>query len=100
MKQGKTPASEQDSAETLALQALSWLITQPEEFSAFQAASGANPADMASLAQSPAFLGAVLDFVLEADARVMAFCDAHGKRYDAPMQAKAVLAGPAAMNWT
>ncbi len=100
MKQGKTPVNEQDSAETLALKALTWLIAQPEEFSAFQMASGANPSDLASLAQAPSFLGAVLDFVLESDARVMAFCEAHAIGYDAPMRARAVLAGPAGMNWT
>lgn len=100
MKQGKAPVNERDYAETIALRALTWLVAQPEEFSAFQAASGATPSDLASLAQSPTFLGAVLDFVLEADARVMAFCDAHGMVYDAPMRARAVLAGPAGMNWT
>ena len=38
----------QETAETVALQALSWLLGQPEELGGFLAASGASPAATAS----------------------------------------------------
>lgn len=92
--------TQQESAETLGLQALTWLIGQPEDLGAFMAASGASGADLAGLAGDPAFLGAVLDFLLEADARVMAFCDAAGLPYTAPMQARLALPGGREWHWT
>jgi hypothetical protein len=50
-------------------------------------------------AQDPAFLTSVLDFLMTDDAWVMAFCDATGHRYEAPMAARTALCGPV-MNWT
>lgn len=90
----------QESAETLALQALTWLATQPEELGAFLNASGASISDLAALAGNPGFLGALLDFMLESDARVMAFCDAEGLPYTAPMHARSALPGGQNVNWT
>ena len=63
-------------------------------------ASGANPSDLASLAQAPSFLGAVLDFLLQADRWVVAFCDAHGHPYTAPQAARMALPGGAETFWT
>ena len=47
-----------------------------------------------------AFLGAVLDFLLEADRRVIAFCDSAALPYTAPMQARAALPGGREWHWT
>lgn len=92
--------NQQDSAETLAIGALTWLLGQPEDLGAFLAASGAGGAELAQAAGDPAFLGAVLDFLLEADARVVAFCDSAGLPYTAPMQARAALPGGREWHWT
>lgn len=62
----------QESAEITALQALGWLVSQPEELNGFLNASGAAPADLASSAREPLFLAALLDYLLEADERVLA----------------------------
>jgi hypothetical protein len=99
-KPGEMPMSQQESAETLAIQALTWLVNQPEDLGAFLAASGASGAELASLAAEPAFLGAVLDFLLEADTRIVAFCDAANLPYSAPMQARAALPGGREWHWT
>ncbi len=90
----------QESAETLALQALTWLSSQPEEFGAFLNASGASISDLPALAASSGFLGAVLDFMLESDKRVIAFCDAGSLPYTAPMHARVALPGGQNVNWT
>lgn len=92
--------NQHESAEALALNALAWLLGQDEQVSAFLNASGAAPSQMAQLARDPAFLGAVLDFLLEADDRVIGFCDGAGLPYAAVMQARMHLPGGAVPNWT
>lgn len=90
----------QDDAETLALTALAWLAGDAELLPAFLAATGADLDALRRLATDPAFLGAVLDFILEADARVIAFCDARNVGYERPMQARAALPGGGHVHWT
>lgn len=90
----------QESAETLALQALSWILNHQELTDAFLNASGAAQSDLAVLAREPVFLGAVLDFLTEDDARVMAFCDQAGLPYTAPLQARHALPGAQHTHWT
>jgi len=90
----------QESAETLALQALTWLAGQEDLIGAFLNATGSSAADLAGGAARPEFLGSVLDFLVMEDAWVIAFCDAHGVRYEAPMQARAALPGGETVHWT
>lgn len=89
----------QETAETLALQAVSWLIGQSELIPRFFEATGATVDDLAGLVRDPVFLGAVLDFLLTEDALVMAFCDASGLAYDRPMRARAQLPGGPGPHW-
>ncbi|MDN5787376.1 DUF3572 domain-containing protein [Pseudorhodobacter sp.] len=90
----------QDSAETVALQALGWLAANEDLLPVFLGASGASVSDLTKGAAQPAFLASVLDFILMDDAWVIGFCDAAGLRYEAPMQARAVLPGGEQINWT
>ena len=90
----------QESAETLALQVLSWLLGRPDLIGVFLNACGAGQGDLADLAENPVFLGAVLDFLTEDDARVMAFCDQAGLPYTQPMQARLALPGAQHQHWT
>lgn len=92
--------SEQEQAETVAIQALSWMAGNDEVLGQFMGASGASIEDLRTGAGDPAFLGALLDFLMLEDAWVMAFCDAAGLPYDAPMRARAALPGGAQMHWT
>jgi len=90
----------QTSAETLALQAMGWIMTDAERAQAFMAATGASPADLATQAQEPAFLGAVLDFLLTEDSLITGFCDTQNLPYTAPMQARQHLPGFSNIHWT
>ena len=90
----------QEAAESLALQALMYLLEQPELTGGFLAASGASHGDLAKLATEPVFLGAVLDYLTEDDNRVMAFCDQAGLAYTEPMQARLALPGAQHTHWT
>lgn len=90
----------QEAAETLALQALAWLAAQDDLLANFLAMTGASLSDLARDARDPAFLGAVLDFLLMDDAWVIAFCDGNGLPRMAPAEARAQLPGGAQMHWT
>ena len=91
---------QQDSAQTIALQALSWIAEQDEVFLSFLNASGASAADLGAQAADATFQGAILDFLLSDDAWVVAFCDALGLRYADPMAARMALPGGVQTNWT
>ncbi len=90
----------QETAETLALRALAWIAAADDHLARFLEASGAAPSDLAAGASDPRFLGAVLDFLLTDDSLVVAFCDASGYPYPAPMQARAALPGGEVPHWT
>ena len=89
-----------DRAETLALQALAWIVGNDDLLPSFLGATGASEGDLRAQAADPAFLAAVLDFLTMDDAWVVAFCDAHRLAYDLPMQARAALPGGQQMHWT
>lgn len=89
-----------DAAETLALQALAWLVAQDEMLPVFLGASGASEQDVRARASDPEFLGSVLDFLMMDDAWVVAFCDAKSVPYEHPMLARAALPGGAQVHWT
>jgi hypothetical protein len=90
----------QDAAETLALQALGWLLAQPEELGGFLSASGAAPGDLALLARDPVFLAALVDYLLETDDRVLACTKDLGLPATALGEARQGLPGGRDPHWT
>ena len=89
-----------ERSETVGLQALAWLAAQDDVFPVVLNASGASLAEMRARANDPAFLGAVLDFLMNEDAWVIAFCRAENLTFDIPMRARAGLPGGEAVHWT
>ncbi|MGJ8544822.1 MAG: DUF3572 domain-containing protein [Sulfitobacter sp.] len=90
----------QNSAETLALDVLGWLVGNEDLLPVFLGSSGASEEDMRNGAADPVFLGAVLEFLCMDDAWVMAYCDQAKLRYEAIMQARAALPGGEQTHWT
>lgn len=90
----------QESAEVVGLKALGWMAGNEDLLPVFLGATGANEADVRAGASDPAFLGALLDFIMMDDAWVQGFCDAAGLTYDQPMQARMALPGGGEMHWT
>ena len=68
-----TPLSP-DSAEVLALEALSWLVGHDELLPIFLGSSGAGEDDIRARAKDPEFLASVLDFLLMDDGWITEFC--------------------------
>lgn len=91
---------ERDSAETLGLQALAWLVGQEELIGVFLGASGASESDLRERAGDAEFLGSVLDFILMDDEWVVRFCDSQQIPYDRVMMARAALPGGEQVHWT
>ncbi|SFE45517.1 Protein of unknown function [Sulfitobacter brevis] len=92
--------STQESAETLALQALGWLAGNDDLLPVFLNATGASEDDLRARIGDPVFLGAVLDFLMMDDAWLMAFCDDIKVPYDRIMVARTALPGGEQVNWT
>ncbi len=90
----------QETAETMALRALSWLAGNEELLPVFLGSTGASLGDLATGARDPAFLGAVLDFILMDDVWVVACCETIAVPFDSLIQARAALPGGAEMHWT
>lgn len=91
---------QQEAAETLALQAVVWLVGEENLLPTFLGSSGLSETDLRTQLGDPDLLASVLDFILMDDAWVMQFCDAQGLAYDRLMQARAALPGGALVHWT
>lgn len=94
------PQVQQDSAQVIALQALAWILSDDNRLAALMSQSGIGPADLRGKADDPEVLAAVLDHLLGDDHAVMAFCDAHGLPFTAPLAARSVLPGGETLHWT
>jgi Protein of unknown function (DUF3572) len=85
-------SNRQESAQTLALQALGWLAADDDRFGAFLAAGGMDA--------DPMLHAAVMDFMLSDEAMLLQFCEDCGVKPEAPMQARMALPGGDAPFWT
>jgi len=90
---------QQNQAETLAIQALSWLATDPDILGQFLNATGAAPGDLRARAKEPEFLGFVLDFILRDDETILGFCGMVNAAPESVQRARATLGG-GLPNWT
>lgn len=93
-------AMSQESAEVVGLQALGWMAGNEDLLPVFLGATGASEADVRAGATEPAFLGALLDFIMMDDQWVKAFCDSAGLAYEQPMYARMLLPGGDQVHWT
>ena len=89
-----------ENAQTIALQALGWLVGNDELCPVFLGATGGSVDDLRNQASAPAFQAAVLDFLTMDDTWVIEFCDLHDMKYDQPLLARFVLPGAEAVHWT
>lgn len=88
-----------DRAQVVALGALEWLVGA-DLLDAFQSSTGSDLAHIRAAASDPAFLGAVLDFVLQRDDWVTAAAASQDIAPEALAQARAALPGGDQHHWT
>ncbi|WP_407864951.1 DUF3572 domain-containing protein [Phyllobacterium phragmitis] len=67
-----------DRAQTLAVQALSFLAQDAELLPRFLSLTGIQPGDIRTAAREPGFLAGVLQFYLAHEPTLMHFCEATG----------------------
>lgn len=89
-----------ETAQIIALQALTWLVGNEELCPVFLGATGGAVDDLRDRAGEAEFQAAVLDFITMDDSWVMEFCDSIDLAYDQPMRARQSLPGAELMNWT
>ncbi|WP_142850043.1 DUF3572 domain-containing protein [Telmatospirillum sp. J64-1] len=90
------PRSEQ--AEAIALHALAYILSDEDLLTRFLALTGCDGDSLRRNASDPAFLGAVLDFVLEDDRHVVAVAQAAEINPEMVIVARSALPG-AANSW-
>lgn len=64
-----------DAAETLAIQALSFIASDPDRLGGFLAATGMGPQDLRAAAHEPLFLAGVLDHITGDETLLLAFAN-------------------------
>ena len=89
-----------DQAETIALNALQWILGNDELRPVFMGSSGADENALHDMVKASENFLAVLDFLVMDDAWVIQFCDEFGLDYMTPMQARQALPGGGETNWT
>ena len=77
-----------DEAETIALQGLAYLASEPDLLNRFMALTGLTPSNIQENTVDPAFLAGVLDFLLGHEPDLLAFCADAGLPPDAPARAR------------
>lgn len=86
-------------AEILALQALSWVMSQQDVAAACLDACGATPDSLRSRAGDPDFLAGVMDFLLSSDDLVRGFAAEAGRAPEAILRARRALPGGETLDW-
>jgi len=89
-----------ERAQTIALNALGWLVQNDELLPVFLGSSGASIEDLRQNASDAAFQASVLDFLLMDDAWVIAACDAQDIAHDQLYVARHSLPGAEQVHWT
>ena len=83
----------QRAAETVAVQALSFIASDPERLGLFLASTGIGPGDIRAAAREPLFLAGVLDHLANNEAVMMAFAAETGIEPASILAARETLAG-------
>jgi uncharacterized protein DUF3572 len=93
---GPRGAAREDAARELAVVALSYIASNPEELSRFLALTGIDPAAIRAAAEEPGFLTGVLDYICGNERTLVAFAAHADVAPEAIEAARQLLAGA---NW-
>jgi hypothetical protein len=89
----RPPGVAREAAESLAVQALNYLATEPERLGRFLALSGIEPGAIRAAAREPGFLAGVLEHVAQDEALLVAFAAHAGIEPGAVDKARRALGG-------
>jgi len=80
-----------ETAESIALQALAHILSDSQHTGRFLALSGLGPETIRRNPEEPGLLAGALDYFLNHEPDLIAFCDTNGLALDAPARARAAL---------
>jgi hypothetical protein len=89
-----------EQARELALSALIWMTEDPDLIQGFLGATGLRPEDLRAMASDADLAVHVLDFVLQADERVLRVAQVLQIKPEEVMTARTILAGPGSHGWS
>jgi hypothetical protein len=89
----KPPKVSSEAAEQLAIQALTFIGSDPTELGRFLALTGIGPAELRAAAHEPGFLAGVLDHILGYEPLLLAFARDADIKPDTILRAREALAG-------
>jgi hypothetical protein len=78
----------------IAVAVLGWLANEPDMFGRFLALTGIEPAQVRNAIGDPGFLAGMLDFLMNHEPTLMAFCEASGIAPEAVMAASVHFSPP------
>jgi len=87
-------AARQEAARDLAIVALGYIASDPEQLSRFLALTGIDPGAIRAAANEPGFLAGVLGYISGNERTLIAFATHAGVAPDEVEKAKKLLAGP------
>ena len=90
MKNRDIPAD----TEATAVAVLAWLANEPEMLSRFLSLSGVQPQQLRQAVNDPSFLAGMLEFLMQHEPTLMAFCSATETKPEDVVQAYHRYAGP------
>jgi len=90
----RAPKAARDAAEIVAVQALSFIASDPERLGAFLAETGLGPQNLREAATDSRFLAGVLDFIMRDGALVEAFAASSELTVSAIVAAHDILGEP------
>lgn len=73
---------------------LGWLANEPDMFGRFLALSGVQPQQLRNAVNDPGFLAGMIDFLMEHEPTLLAFCEATGTKPEAVAAASHYYSGP------
>ncbi len=74
----KNPKKSAADPQETAIAVLGWLANEPDMFGRFLALTGVEPAQVRNAINEPAFLAGMLDFLMNHEPTLLAFCEASG----------------------
>ncbi|WFR96514.1 DUF3572 domain-containing protein [Rhizobium tumorigenes] len=90
----KMPKGSDADPQEIAIAVLGWLANEPDMFGRFLALTGMEAAQLRNAVNEPSFLGGLLDFLMNHEPSLMAFCVATGTAPEAVMAASAHFSAP------
>ena len=89
----------QEQAEAIAISALSFIASEPEQLDRFLAVTGLDPGALREAACAPGFLAGVLDYLCSDEALLLAFATHQDIPPETVASAQRSLGGPPAEVW-